>query len=74
MITDDDLCITCVTPSFLQASKKFSTFLRHLAMLSFGWSPEKWIMLAFKSKTDKKTGMALKGHVGCDTLWLKANE
>lgn len=32
--------ITCGTPSFLQASKKFSTFLRHLAMLSFGWKPE----------------------------------
>lgn len=32
--------ITCGTPIFLQASKKFSTFLRHLAMLSFGWRPE----------------------------------
>lgn len=32
--------ITCVTPIFLQASKKFSTFRRHLAMLSFGWRQE----------------------------------
>lgn len=29
--------LTCGTPILLQASKKFSTFLRHLAMLSFGW-------------------------------------
>lgn len=31
---------TCDTPNFLQASRKFSTFLRHLAMLSFGCGTE----------------------------------
>lgn len=30
-------CLTSGTPIFLQASRKFSTFLRHLAMLSLGW-------------------------------------
>lgn len=29
--------LTSGTPIFLQASRKFSTFLRHLAMLSLGW-------------------------------------
>lgn len=29
--------LTSGTPILLQASRKFSTFLRHLAMLSLGW-------------------------------------
>lgn len=33
--------LTCGTPIFLQASRKFSTFLRHLAMLSLGWKGKK---------------------------------
>lgn len=38
--------LSCGTPSFLQASKKFSTFLRHLAMLSFGTAGDGTWMLA----------------------------
>lgn len=33
--------LTSGTPIFLQASRKFSTFLRHLAMLSLGWGKKK---------------------------------
>lgn len=33
--------ITWETPNFLQASRKFSTFLRHFAMLSLGYKKKK---------------------------------
>lgn len=42
---------TCGTPIFLQASRKFSTFRRHLAMLSFGW--ERKTLYVRKQKEEK---------------------
>lgn len=41
--------LTCGTPIFLHASKKFSTFLRHLAMLSLGWGAAEQKDEQFKS-------------------------
>lgn len=38
--------LSCGTPSFLQASRKFSTFLRHFAILSLGTAGDGTWMLA----------------------------
>ena len=50
---------TCATPIFLQASRKFSTFRRHLAWFSLGWKTiinNKYVLIESKD-TNNKTVM-----------------